>query len=69
MKTCTQDVLVKELTEVVELRLLWAVLPSSRALGLQGQRALSEIVTWALAGVREDITKILARHDARGEPQ
>lgn len=55
--------LVDEVSQIVKIRLLWALLPSSRALKLDGADRIAEIVTWALARVDEDIAAVLERYE------
>jgi hypothetical protein len=54
---------VAEVSQIVRMRLLWALLPASRALKLDRADRLAEIVTWALARVDEDIAATLERYE------
>ena len=62
MKASVRKHLVAELGDVMTSRLLWAVLPASHVLGIQGEDGLSEMVTWAVRNVAEDVDQILSRY-------
>jgi len=51
---------VDEVSELMIMRLLWAVLPARHSLRVAGMEQLGDIVTWAIGNVSEDIATIFA---------
>ena len=57
-----RDRLVEDLTRLLSARLLWALLPARRALSIQNEEAVGNLVSWAAHNMSSDISTTLERY-------
>ena len=63
MTNFDRERLVEDLTRLLSARLWWALLPAKRALSLQGDKEVADLVSWAANGVADDIASMLDRYE------
>ena len=63
MTNVERERLVEELTRLLSARLLWVLLPARRALSIQNEEAVGNLVSWAANSVSSDISTILERYE------
>ncbi len=66
--TLKEETMIEEIAQVVQARVLWALIPSRAALGFTNAR-LAEIASWAADNVTADVRSIVSRHSdvSRGD--
>ena len=57
--------LIAGITSVMTARILWVLIPARRALGINRNDRLDEIVGWGSDNVEEDVRCLLAGYEIR----